>query len=228
MGSAHDRNGGGHGEDYTTGVISMPNHRKGFSLVEVTIVGVLMATLGVLLSSAWVGVGKTAVSLIGRSRLVQERDLAVAALSRDLGGSLADPDPNSYARKNDKATGRWLRWENPVNALLPSNKDLKLFYDGETTETTIRYLVMEDPDPDPDISTLILVRRENETESTDFTVAKNVYSMNVTLDPDNKAAEIVLCFQYSTLTLTCDLTAKQPSVPSGQTLPWSIIHYTNP
>ncbi len=204
----------------------MPNHRKGFSLVEVTIVGVLMAALAVLLSSAWVGVGKTAVSLIGRSRLVQERDLAMAALSRDLGGSLADSDPNSYARKGDKATGRWLRWENPVNALLPSNKDLKLFYDGETTETTIRYLVKEDTDTG--VSTLILVRRKNETPSTDFTVAKNVYSMNVTLDPDNKAAEIVLCFQYRTLTLTCDLTAKQPSVPSGQTLPWSIIHYTNP
>jgi prepilin-type N-terminal cleavage/methylation domain-containing protein len=203
-----------------------PNHRKGFTLVELMVVSALMAVLAVLLSSAWVGVGRTAAGLIGRSQLVQERDLAVVALSRDLGGCLVDPD----ARKGEKINGRWLKWEYPNNDLLSSNQDLKLYYDRDLngaplSNTEIRYLVVQDPDPKA--STLILVRRKTvDGTSTDFTVARNVYSMAVT--PDENAVRIVLCFKYRKLTLTCDLTAKQPSVPSNQNLPWSIDHYTNP
>ena len=218
-------------------MMPMPNHRTGFSLVELTVVSVLMAVLALLLSSAWVGVGRTAAGLIGRSQLVQERDLAVVALSRDLGGCLVDPD----ARNGEKINGRWLKWEYPNNISLPSNQDLKLYYDGGTNSTgdtlantVVHYLVASDPDPK--VSTLIpapliLVRRKtvNGGTPTDFTVARNVYSMTVTPDgtPVN-AVKIVLCFKYRTLTLTCDMTAKQPSVPSDQTLSWSIDHYTNP
>ena len=52
--------------------------------------------------------------------------------------------------------------------------------------------------------------------------------MCVTPDSANKEIRIVLCFKYCTLTLMCDLTAKQPSNPSSDSLPWSIEHYTNP
>lgn len=215
----------------------MPNHRKGFSLVELTIVSVLLVVLALLLSSAWVGVGRAAADLIGRSQLVQERDLAIASLSRDLGGCSVEPD----ARNGEKLTGRWLKWEYPNNVSLPSNQDLILYYDGGTNSTgdtlantVVHYLVA--PDPDPKVATqipapLILVRRitVNGGTPTDFTVARNVYSMTVVPDgtPVNSVA-IVLCFKYRKLTLTCDLTAKQPSVASDQTLPWSIDHYTNP
>jgi prepilin-type N-terminal cleavage/methylation domain-containing protein len=210
----------------------MPNHRKGFTLVELTVVSLLMAVLGVLLSSAWVGVGRTAAGLIGRSQLVQERDVAVAALSRDLGGCSVEPD----ARIGEKINGRWLKWEYPNNDSLPPNQDLKLYYDGGTNSTgdtlantVVHYLVASDPDPK--VSTLILVRRKsvNGGTPTDFTVSKNVYSMTVAPDgtPVN-TVRIVLCFKHRTLTLTCDLTAKQPSSPSDQTLPWSIDHYTSP
>jgi prepilin-type N-terminal cleavage/methylation domain-containing protein len=207
----------------------MPNHQKGFTLVELMVVSVLMAVLGALLSSAWVGVGRTAAGLIGRSQLVQERDVAVAALSRDLGGCSVEPD----ARIGEKINGRWLKWEYPNNDSLPSNQDLKLYYDGGTNSTgdtlantVVHYLVASDPDPK--VSTLILVRRNtvNGGTPTDFTVARNVYSMIVT--PDANAVRIVLCFKYRTLTLTCDLTAKQPSDPSIVPPSWSIDHYTNP
>lgn len=192
----------------------MPNHRKGFSIVELTVVSLLMAVLAVLLSSAWFGVGKTATSLIGRSRLVQERDLAVVALSRDLGGSLADSD-------GEQINGRWLNWEYPNNVSLPSNQDLVLTYDGGTdasgvplANTVVHYLVATDPDPE--VSTLILVRKQTVGEGTptDFTVARNVYSMTIT--PDGTPVDtvnIVLCFKYRTLTLTCHLIAKQPYSP---------------
>lgn len=208
-----------------------PNQQKGFSLVELTVVSTLMALLAMLLSSAWFGMGRTATDLIGRGQLVQERDLAVAALSRDLGGCLIDPD----ARLGEKINGRWLKWE------LPSNQELKLYYDGGTNSsgvplanTVVHYLVESG----------LLKRKKtvNGGTPTDFTVAKNVYSMTVTLDgtPIPNAVNIVLCFKYRTRTLTCDLTAKQPSSPPAipeppllseppfPTLPWSIDHFTNP
>jgi hypothetical protein len=200
--------------------------RGAFTVVEVTVVSVLMALLGVLLSSAWVGVGRGAVDLIGRSRLVQERDLAITALSRDLGGSLTEAD----ARTGDKIRGRWLRWECPDNSVLPSNQDLKLSFtpgcdtDGNPlSNTVVRYLVMTDPDPSA--STLVLVRRLNDNVSTQFTVARNVHSMTATIDAVENSVNVVLCFQHRKLTLTCDLTAMPPSTPANQPLPWSIDHY---
>ena len=214
-------------------MMPMPNHRTGFTLVELMVVSVLMAVLAVLLSSAWVGVGRTAAGLIGRSQLVQERDFAVVALSRDLGGCSVEPD----ARLGEKINGRWLKWECPNNNLLTSNQDLVLYYDGGLKpdgvtvngNTVVRYAVE---------SGGLLKRKtwlKGGTTATIFTVAKNVYSMTVTPDPnDVKAVNIVLCFKYRTLTLTCDLTAKQPSKPPElpgppfQTLPWWIDHYTSP
>jgi len=218
-------------------MMPMPNHRQGFSLVELTVVSLLMALLAMLLSSAWVGVGRTTADLIGRSRLVQERDSAMAALSRDLGGCRV---VGSTARTGEKIDTRWLTWEILNNTLLPSNQDLKLTYDGGTDsggnilpKTEVRYMVVADPDPA--VSTLIpvpliLVRRETvnveiPTVFTDFTVAKNVYGMSVTPDliPDPNEVNIVLRFKYRKLTLTCDLTAKRPSSLSNNTL-----HYINP
>jgi prepilin-type N-terminal cleavage/methylation domain-containing protein len=185
-----------------------PNHPKGFSLVELTVVSTLMSLLALLLSSAWFGVGRTAADLIGRSRLVQERDLAVAALSRDLGGCLVNP----AAEPGEKINGRWLMW---LPQELPPTQELKLYYDGGTV---VHYLVESG-----------LLKRKIVGTSTDFIVANNVHSMTVTPEPANKAINIVLCFKYRTrTTLTCNLTAKQPSVPSALPLPWSIYHYTNP
>ena len=141
-------------------VTVMPCHRKAFSLVELTVVSSMMVVLAVLLSSAWVGVGRTAAGLIGRSLLVQERDLAVAAFSRDLGGCSLEP----AVAGGEKLNGRWLKWECPNNDLLPSNQDLKLYYDGGAdaggmplADTVVRYFVCSDPDPS--VTTLILVRR---------------------------------------------------------------------
>lgn len=212
----------------------MPNPRRGFSLAEVTLVSALMAVLALLLSSAWRGVGRNAASLVGRSQLVQERDLAVASLCRDVGGCLVDPS----ARSGEKAAGRWLSWAVANNATLASNQDLTLTYDGGTV---IRYFVAADPDPG--VLTLIFVRRKTVGgTTTDFTVARNVLSMHVTPNPvpsGGADVNLVLCFAYGldkqtgapgarTLTLTCDLTVKQPSAASDQALPWSLNHYSYP
>jgi prepilin-type N-terminal cleavage/methylation domain-containing protein len=204
--------------------MNMAKRRGGFSLVELTVVSVLMAVFAVLLSSAWVDVGRTAAGLIGRSQLVQERDMAVAALTRDLGGGSTEP----ATLVGEKLSGRWLWWECPNNATVASNQDLVLYYDGGTdaggtplSNTVVRYLVESG----------LLKRRQSVGGGppAEFVVARNVHSMTVAADgPSASAVRIVLCFQYRTMTLTADLTAEPPSHSSAQPLPWSIDHYTNP
>jgi prepilin-type N-terminal cleavage/methylation domain-containing protein len=196
------------GEGSNCRTVTMLNRRRGFTLLEVTLVSGLMVIFAMLLSSTWSGVGRPAADLIGRGLLVQERDLAIAALSRDLGGSLGDPN----ARKDDIIKGQWLRWDRPANVDRPLNTDLRLLYDGRTDPATpislawaapntiIRYVV--------ESNTLF---RWDELANTYFAVAKNVDSMNVTAisgRPD--AFNIVLCFKYRKLTLTCNLTAEIP------------------
>jgi prepilin-type N-terminal cleavage/methylation domain-containing protein len=187
-------------------MIFMPDQRKGFTLTEVLVVSGLMALLAMMVSLASTGVGRPTADLIGRSQLVEERDLAVVALSRDLGGSLGGPD-----RSGGKTLGRCLAWQQPTNAEQPLNTDLRLLYDGRTDpqtpvawaapNTRILYLVKSNT----------LVRRENENPTTDFTVARNVDSMKITgIDGRPDAFNIVLCFKYRRLTLTCDLTAEIP------------------
>jgi type II secretory pathway pseudopilin PulG len=64
---------------------------KGFTVLEVTVASVLSVLLALLLSSAWMSVGKSIADLHARSQLAQEMDFAVAAISSDLGGWPANP-----------------------------------------------------------------------------------------------------------------------------------------
>lgn len=197
-------------------MMSTPNYRRGFTLLEATIVSGLLAMLAVLLSSAWVGMGRTAIDLIGRSQLVQERDFAIAALSRDLGGRLADPN----ARVGEKTDGKWLAWASEASASLPPNVDLLLTYNKHAVEaagvvtwvspnTTIRYYLADDPNTT--VTTYVLMRK-NQNTGEEFLVARYLSSMKVeavsALRPN--AFTITLGFQYRKLTLTCDLTTEIP------------------
>jgi hypothetical protein len=155
-----------------------PYRRRGFTLVEVTIVSGLTAFLALLLSSTWYWTNNAGFpnDLIIRGRLLQEMDMAISSFSRDLGGSLAVP--SSY---NDIQQGRWIAWQTV------GNTDLSLCYDGSdnpdgdptwsgTTDTVIHYYL--EADPDEHLSTKILVR-EDENTGVKFTVARYVDSMAV-------------------------------------------------
>lgn len=181
----------------------MNSQRRGFTLVEVTVVSGLMTAFAVLLASVWSGVGHTAADLVLRSQLVQERDLAVVALSRDLCGNLGGPD-----RTGSKQMGRWIAWDMPTNSEDSAHRDLRLLYDGNgnndltwtAPNTAIRYTVEDDA-----------LIRWDEFANQRFVVARYVDSLQVTAiagRPD--AFNLVLCFKYRTRTLTCDLTAEIP------------------
>lgn len=175
-----------------------PRHRRGFTLLEALSVSGLMAGLAMLLAATWAGLGRPAAALIARSQLVQERDLAAAALSRDLGGCLVVPNPTDGTRD----LLRFVDWRT-------LGQDLQICYGappdpGDPTcwaapNTVIHYLLQSNT----------LVRcDETAVPATQFTVARNVDSMTVTPVGDNM--HIVLSFKYREIPLTCDLTAKKP------------------
>jgi type II secretory pathway pseudopilin PulG len=199
----------------------MLHHRRGFTLVEVTIVSGLTAFLAILLSSAWMGMSRSTVDLVGRGRLIQELDMAVASLSRDLGGSLAVASSSNNLGRGD--TGAWINYEKLAD---PQYGDkLRLYFDGgdnpsvkNAPNTVIEYH-LESYDESPDQSSNVLVRQENPDDFGEkFVVAKNVDSMNIIVPEAGFTGdgfiEIELTFKYhytnGEFTRKCALKAKIP------------------
>jgi prepilin-type N-terminal cleavage/methylation domain-containing protein len=178
--------------------------QRGFTLLEVTIVSGLMAFLAVLLSAAWTSVGRSSSDLIVRGRIAQEIDLAMAALSRDLGGSLSDPASRLGAKKQ----GQWVGWTAVADDANPPNTKLLLCFDGGT-----------DPNGQPDWAlpdNMVVYQLESnaltrwdQNANTTFTVARYVDGF-VVAPEDADAVRIVLTFKYRKLTRTCTLIVRSP------------------
>ncbi|MBN1394419.1 MAG: hypothetical protein JW959_05310 [Pirellulales bacterium] len=172
--------------------------RRGITLIEVTTVSGLMAFLALLLSSAWIGMGRPTVDVIVRGGLFQEIDTAVAALAQDLGGSMAGPD----ARLGGKTKYRWVGW------MMPAAGELWLCYDGGAEpdgdanwsgdDTVIKYMA--------DGDSLV---RYNQNTGTTFTVARKLESITVT-DVDSEFISIALTFQHREITRSCTLLVRKP------------------
>jgi len=167
---------------------------RGFTLTELLIVSGLMAFMAMMLSSAWHGLGRSAIDLVARAQIVQEMELAIAALSRDLGGSLGDPE----GRAGGKSDAKWINWSAPGN-----NKLLLYFDNGEEADIFVQYALEDKTDPD---ATTRLVRTSSAAPA--FTVANLVDSLAVT--PEGDDVKIVLTFKLRNVTRVCTLIAKQP------------------
>ncbi|MBU4273151.1 MAG: type II secretion system GspH family protein [Planctomycetes bacterium] len=178
--------------------IAASPRRPGFTLVEVMLVSGLMAFLAILLSSAWSGIGRSAVDVTARSQLLQELDLAVASLSRDLGGSL--PIPSSLSGDYGGIDVGALVGCRPNDL----SDQLELCYDAGPdpngrpdwqSDTIVRYYL--DPDPDENVSTKILVRSHDTAgTTTTFTVARCVASLSVSVTPDEEWIVVELTFTH--------------------------------
>lgn len=66
---------------------------RGFTLIEMTLVGFLLVLLSFLMSRAWTAFGRPAISAVARARLIQEANLAAESLAHDI-GQLAQVDPS--------------------------------------------------------------------------------------------------------------------------------------
>jgi prepilin-type N-terminal cleavage/methylation domain-containing protein len=175
----------------------IPSSRHAFTLVEVMVVSVLLAALGLLLSEAWVGMGRPLLDAATHARLAEEASLAVAALTRDLGG---------YSGENAGRLGTQAQLKF-VGRLQPGGTQLWLCFDGGATpngiadwgapDTVIVYQVVG--------NSLI---RTDQTSGLSYTVARNVGSLAVS-DLGN-AVQIVLTFLYRSTVHTYTLIANNP------------------
>ncbi len=176
----------------------MSQRHKGFTLLEVTITSGLMALLAMMISAAWTSVGRSSTDLIVRGRLFQEMDLAVSALSRDLGGSLADP----AARLGNKNQGRWIGW------MQPATGQLWLCYDGGSDPDGVADWGFNDMVVVYRVESGWLVRTDRATR-TSFTVAGHVKELEIlSLGADTVGIQLTL--EYRQLTRTCTLIVRVP------------------
>jgi hypothetical protein len=149
---------------------SPSRHRRGFTLIEVTVACAMTVSLSVLLFATWAVLMRSTANLIAWEQLFQEMDLAVTAISRDVGGGLLDD------RTGTKQQGCLLgcRATNEMGA----GDHLQLFFGGSGTGTgqpnwsspgtddvIIDYYV------DAESNTLV---RKNLRANTQFAVARNV------------------------------------------------------
>jgi prepilin-type N-terminal cleavage/methylation domain-containing protein len=166
--------------------------RCGFTVAEVLVVSGVMSILAMIISSAWVGVGRPVADMIARCRLAEEIDLATISLARDLGGCLA----NNEGRLGSKGHLRFTGW------LQPEPAQLWLCFDGGSgslgvPDTVISYMV--------DNNRLV---RWDQSSNTTFTVAQNVDGIEVTTTDD--VLQIHLTFSYRNLTRSCTFVARAP------------------
>ncbi len=193
---------------------SLSRPHRGFTLLELTIVSGLMTFLALLLFAAWSGIGKSTIDLITRCQLAQEMDFAVAALSRDLGGSLALKDGETDpTRLGGKTTWRLLAWK-----IDPSTGNLELDFDGNPSDPTTWKAADKVVTYRWDQATHTLIRTDD--TGANFTVARNIDSLNIYPDSSDATMlhiEVIFACYYrwdSQRTLpiikrTCKLVAKR-------------------
>jgi prepilin-type N-terminal cleavage/methylation domain-containing protein len=169
--------------------------RRGFTVLEVMVVSGLMALLALLLGKTWYGLVKPTAELAARGRIDQEIGLAAAALTRDLGGSLADPPGRLGPQILYRRVGR----------LQPGNSQLWLCFDGgdppnnEADWGPPDVVIVYEVDGDS------LVRRDQSNDTT-FVVARLVNQMEV-LDLGDRV-QIRLTFSYRGVTRTYTMVAR--------------------
>jgi prepilin-type N-terminal cleavage/methylation domain-containing protein len=148
--------------------------RKGFTLLELLVVNLLLALLMVLIAGAWQAFGPLCIEVIARSRIVNEANVAAAALSVD---SSANPGGLSLANV-ETLDGSSLRFE----------------YGTQSTGTwsyVVTYSLNLTPD-DP-ISTGQLIRSDG---TSTVTIARNVESMVVGNLAQPGQAQVSISFAY--------------------------------
>jgi hypothetical protein len=166
----------------------------GFTLIEITIVGVMMTFLAVVFSMAWSGLGQPSADALVRCQVGQEARLAAACLAADLGGSL--PGQGTGPVGLGKMVGR----------MVVGGAELWLCFDGGSPnaaadwgspDTVITYAVEDGK-----------LVRTNQAASTAFVVASNVTAMGV--EEQGTGARIQLTFSFRDVERTYTLITVDP------------------
>ncbi len=166
---------------------------RGFTVIEVMLVGALMSLLAVLVAGAWAGLGRLTANTTFRCRVVQEANLAAESLAYDLGGHL--PGETAGNKQHGAVVGRFVA----------AGSQLWLCFDGDDDE------VADWGSPDTvivyELQDSRLIRR-NLQDGSDFTVAANVDHIQLVDLGDGIRLE--LTFAYRDISRTYTLYTKDP------------------
>lgn len=170
--------------------------RRGFSLIEATIVSILMSFLAVLLSLVWSAFLRPTSDIAIRCRIAQEANLAVASLTRDLAGSYADN--RTEMKEKYKLVGR----------MEPDGSQFRLCFDGGSTPNGIADWAAPD----------LMIRyyaeanqllRWDEEMGTIFVAARDFDSLEA-VDQGDGSVLLKLNFRYRNISQTYTLLARDP------------------
>lgn len=177
-------------------------HRSGFTLVEMVVAGFLMAFLATLLAAIWRGISLPALDAASRCRVAQEANLAVAALTKDLGGCLSD----SSGRLGQQGDTVW------VGRMEPSSTWLRLCFHGgpdvnytpqwTAPDTIISYLYQD--------NTLV---RWDENAGTTVPIATGLTAFSVVPLELGNGVTISMTFTDRDVSLTYTFIALDPPLP---------------
>jgi type II secretory pathway component PulJ len=173
-----------------------PRSHRGFTLLEITIVSAFMGFLAVLISTTWSAFIRPTAEMAQRCRIAQEANLAVASLSRDLAGSLADNPTGNIAKF--RLVGR----------MQPDNSRLRLCFDGGSTPNG----TADWSDPDTIVTYYVdshQLIRWDENAGTIFNVAKDIDNLYVE-DLGDGTVLIRMTFQFRSISQTYNLIARDP------------------
>jgi hypothetical protein len=178
--------------------MNKPRHiRRGFSIIEISVTGVLLVLLSMLIANAWIGIGRPLVETTFRSRVAQESVLAMTSLARDFGGCLPD---------GSGALGSKLAYQ-LVGRTQPGGSELWLCFDGGATPNGAADWASPDIVVVYQLIDSDLIRTDQSTGA-EFVVAKNLQSF--ALEDVGGAVEITLAFDYHGIAESYTLVAKDP------------------
>ncbi|HWA98135.1 MAG TPA: hypothetical protein VG713_06565 [Pirellulales bacterium] len=155
----------------------------------------LIVMLAVLLSNAWLWLGRPMVQTVHRCRIAQEADIALAYLTSDLGGCPAE----SYA--GYKLAGQFVGWTAPGNGefllCFDSTDNPNGLADWGAPDQVIMYQLVGNA-----------LVRWNQTNGNETVVAQNVESLIAETSGDT--LELILTFACQGITQTYTLVAQRP------------------
>jgi prepilin-type N-terminal cleavage/methylation domain-containing protein len=150
-----------------------PPRNRGFTLIEVMLVGMMMGVLAIVLSSAWSGLGQPAIDVMVRCQVEPEAQIAAMSLAADCGGRL----PVSQAAIQGSLDGE------AFSSASISGGALVISFTGGST-ITYRW--------DQDQHTL--VRETAGATTSSLVIASNVYGM--LLEDEGSFIQMTLTFQF--------------------------------
>ena len=159
--------------------------RGGFTLVELLVVNILMTLLVVLIAGAWRAFGPLCVEVVARGRVVNEANIAAAALYRESNGH-----PRGFLLAKVETTDEAsIRFDYSADGSIPA--------DGAYPYVAV-YSLQVPQDAEAGALERLLVRDDG---SNAVTVARHLESAvahNITLaDPTGKKSQVEMTLSFS-------------------------------